>query len=443
MSTSSKATWGLLPEDVLLTLKNKHWQNSRNLKSLLSGGDSFPLVVPLKPPRGNAAIQNIGHFQNFVSSWKSFSQDSIYGAGQERSDSKRKGCEVIWEKRNFRSLAEQDVPTHLNILDIGSFACILGSDEEHQLQDWLSKIRYIFESLSSQSYLPQSQSHKASSYEGSSSYGSSLINSDQSLFQALIDHLETLDSFEQDDLELLVRLLPQLQKGMGQGCYLRTLPVTFVDTKFIEKNLQIIESVVTALVDKNVKDTGLMNWLDCKEKPKDWLLVKPLCQETKSMLGGLPLLRLSSDTLQDFELPARNILVIENEQSCLALSDFRNTIAVSGGGKNVSWMKAGWLVHKNVGYWGDIDSEGLAILSNARSRLSSITPLMMDELTIKTFAERMVPEPDSVSKDPVALTETELALFKGLRADQYADKRLEQERLPMEYVAQHIDAWVV
>ncbi|MCO7227395.1 Wadjet anti-phage system protein JetD domain-containing protein [Pleionea sp. CnH1-48] len=434
MRTSSKATWGLLPEDVLLTLKNKHWQNSRNLKSLLSGGDSFPLVVPLKPPRGNAAIQNIGHFQNFVSSWKSFSQDSINGAGQERSDSKSKGCEVIWEKRNFRSLAEQDVPTHLNILDIGSLAYILGLDEERQLQDWLSKIRYIFESLSSQLNI-----HKASSYEGSSSYG----NSDQNLFQALIDHLETLNSFEQDDLELLVRLLPQLQKGMGQGCYLRALPVTFVDTKFIEKNLLIIESVVTALVDRSVKGIGLMSWLDCKEKPRDWLLVKPLCQETRSLLGGLPLLRLSSDTLQEFELPARNILVIENEQSCLALSDVHNTIAVSGGGKNVSWMKAGWLADKNVGYWGDIDSEGLAILSDARSRLSSMTPLMMDELTVKTFAERMVPEPDSVSKDPVALTETELALFKGLRADQYADKRLEQERLPMEYVAQHIDAWVV
>ena len=434
MSTSSKATWGLLPEDVLLTLKNKHWQNSRNLKSLLSGGGSFPLVIPLKPPRGNAAIQNIGHFQNFVSSWKSFSQDSINGADQERGDSKSKGFEVVWEKRNFRSLAEQDVPTHLNILGIGSLAYILGSDEERQLQDWLSKIRYIFESLSSQLNI-----HKASSYEGSSSYG----NSDQNLFQALIDHLETLNSFEQDDLELLVRLLPQLQKGMGRGCYLRALPVIFVDTKFIEKNLRIIESVVTALVDKNVKGTGLMSWLDCKEKPRDWLLVKPLCQETRSLLGGLPLLRLSSDTLQEFELPARNILVIENEQSCLALSDVHKTIAVSGGGKNVSWMKAGWLADKNVGYWGDIDSEGLAILSDARSRLSSITPLMMDELTVKTFAERMVPEPDSVSKDPVALTETELALFKGLRADRYVDKRLEQERLPMEYVAQHIDAWVV
>jgi|SRR5690554_98404 len=439
MSTSSKTPWGLLPEDILEALKNKYWQNLRKLKSLLSGGQSFPLIVPLKPPRGNAAIQNISHFQNFVSSWKVFSQNSIQGSGQEISDSKSTGCEVIWEKRNFRSLAEQDVPTHLTISDVSSLACLLGSDEESQLQNWLSKIRYIFEQLSSQSLLLQLNGHQTSSYEGSSSN----TGSDQNLFQALIDHLETLDSFEQGDLELLVRLLPQMQKGMGRGCYLRALPVTFVDTKFIERNLRIIESVVTALVDRSVKDSGLMSWLDCKEKPKDWLLVKPLCEETRLLLGGLPVLRLSSDTLQDFELPARNILVIENEQSCLALSGFRDTIAVSGGGKNVSWMKAGWLAHKNVGYWGDIDSEGLAILSDARSKLSSVAPLMMDEQTIKAFEERMVPEPDSVSKDPVSLTDKELALFKGLRADQYAGKRLEQERLPMEYVAQHIDAWVV
>ncbi len=155
------------------------------------------------------------------------------------------------------------------------------------------------------------------------------------------------------------------------------------------------------------------------------------------------MLRLSSDTLLECELPASNVLVIENEQSCLALSNVPNTIAVSGGGKNVAWMKAEWLAEKNVGYWGDIDSEGFSILSDARSKLSSITPLMMDELTVETFAARMVPEPDSVSKDPIALTDKELALFKNLRTDRYADRRLEQERLPMEYVAQNIEEWLV
>ncbi len=411
MSTSSKTSWGLLPEDVLQLLKTEYWHRPGKLKSLLRGEQAFPLVVSLKPPRGNAAIRNIGHFQHFVSSWKGFSEGSLRGYDQQKSGSKSKSCDVHcqinWEQRNFRSLAEQSVPTHVIIPDIGSLACLLGPDEEHQLQGWLAKIRYIFESLALQSNF-----HQASSCERNSSP----TDSDRKLFQALINHLETLDDFEHSDMELLVRLIPQLHKGMGQGCYLRALPITFVDTKFIEKNRRIIESVVAALLDSSAKEVGLMSWLDCTAKPKDWLLVKPLCEATRSLLGGLPLLRLSSDTLQEFELPASNILVVENEQSCLALSNVRNTIAVSGGGKNVAWMKAGWLAGKNVAYWGDIDSEGLAILSDARSKLSGITPLMMDELTVETFAERMVPGPDSVSKDPAALTEKELALFKGLRA---------------------------
>ncbi len=418
---SSKNSWGLLPPDALELLKVRYWHNRSKLKSLLNGGVKFPLEVPLKPPKGNAALQNMSHFQKFVTSWKAFSKDGCVYEG--------KGCVVRWESRTFRSLSEQEIPTHLSITDIASLAGLLGSNEERQLSEWQSKIQYVFDSLSSG--LNQNID------------GSNKTIRDQELFLALIAHLEALDNFSHSDLELLCKLIPQLQQGIGEGCYLRALPVTFVDTKFIEKNLRVIESIAAAHIDSAAKDIGLMTWLDCREKPKDWLLVKPLCEASKKSLGGIPLLRLSSDTLLEFELPASNVLVIENEQSCLALSNVPNTIAVSGGGKNVAWMKAEWLAEKNVGYWGDIDSEGFSILSDARSKLSSITPLMMDELTVETFAARMVPEPDSVSKDPIALTDKELALFKNLRTDRYADRRLEQERLPMEYVAQNIEEWLV
>ena len=229
---------------------------------------------------------------------------------------------------------------------------------------------------------------------------------------------------------------------MGEGCYLRALPVTFVDTKFIENNLRIIESITAALIDEDVREAGLLNWLHCKDKPKDWLLIKPLCEQATAALGGIPLLRLSSDTLLEFELPASNILIIENEQSCLALNNIPDTIAISGGGKNVAWMRAGWLAAKRVGYWGDIDSEGLSILSDARSKLSTITPLMMDAATVEVYQERMVAEPDSVFKEPIALTEEELDLFKGLRSEQFANTRLEQERLPMDYVTKIIESWI-
>ena len=156
----------------------------------------------------------------------------------------------------------------------------------------------------------------------------------------------------------------------------------------------------------------------------------------------MPLLRLASDTLLAFELPADNILVIENEQSCLSLSEIPNTIAVAGGGKNVGWLRAEWLMSKRVAYWGDIDSEGFTILSDARSKLSTLTSLMMDARTVEAYQPRMVSEPESVDKEPIALTSEELSVFRALRSGQYAHPRLEQERLPPDYTLKVIRCWL-
>ena len=413
--------WGLLPEDIIKSLNQKLWNNSQKVKKILKGEPPFPLPVSLKAPRGNAVLADVNHFQKFVSSWKRFSETQI-------------ACEVSWENRSFRSLSEQLIPTTLSIPDVVALARLLGKNQEQQLAQWQSKIAYILNAFT-HLYM---DSHLKKKPEGEMSDKNS---KERMLFLTLIDHLEVLNKFEYSELDLLVKLIPQLKQGMGRSCYLRALPVTFVDTKFIENNLRIIESITAALIHEDVKEVGLLNWLDCKDKPKDWLLIKPLCVQTTAALGGIPLLRLSSDTLLEFELPASNILIIENEQSCLALNNIPDTIAISGGGKNVAWMRAGWLAAKRVGYWGDIDSEGLSILSDARSKLSTITPLMMDAATAEVYQERMVAEPDSVCKEPIALTKEELNLFRGLRSRQYANTRLEQERLPMDYVNKFIESW--
>ncbi len=414
--------WGLLPEDIIDSLNHKQWKNTRNLKRLLKDESLFPFQVSLRPPRGNTVLENIAHFQKFVSSWKAFSADNGHHT-----------CAVSWESRTFRSLSEQKIPTKLIVPDIGALARLLGENEAQNLNKWQSKIAYVLEALS-----PLVSHHdKNPEDEKTAQY-----NQERQLFLTLIDHLETLNKFDYIDLDLLVKLIPQLKKGMGKGCYLRALPVTFVDTKFIENNLRIIESITATLIDENLRESDLMKWLHYKKKPKDWLLIKPLCAQVSAALGGLSLLRLSSDTLLEFELPASNILIIENEQSCLALNSISDTIAISGGGKNIAWMRAGWLAAKRVAYWGDIDSEGLNILSNVRSKLSSVTPLMMDATTIEAYQERMVAEPNSVLNEPIALTEEELVLFKGLRSGKYANTRLEQERLPIDYVNKIIESWI-
>ncbi|GAB2908316.1 Wadjet anti-phage system protein JetD domain-containing protein [Rheinheimera gaetbuli] len=411
-------SWGLLPEDVIEVLKLKYWNNRKNLKSLLCGEMVFPLEISLKPPTGNSPLKDINHYQNFIAGWRSFCKEI---------ELRGKSSYVRWESRKYRSLLEQEIPTHLIVNDIQSLAGLLGSSQELQLKKWHFTIAYIFEAL------VQDINKRSDTLERAIR--------ERSLFLVLISHLEVLTDLNDADLELLVKLIPQLYKGMGRGCYLRALPVTFVDTKFVEKYLKIIESILTAVVDSSVHELGLLSWLDCKEKPKDWLLVKPLSKETMNLLGGIPLLRMSSETLLNFELPAENILVIENEQSCLSLDDIPKTIAVSGGGKNVAWLKAKWLDNKRVGYWGDIDSEGFGILGDVRSKLGDIVPLMMDSETVEKYKKRMVNESESLAKEPVALLEHELNLFRKLRSGEFGNTRLEQERLPMDYVYEKLKLW--
>lgn len=417
--TRSRPSWGLFPEDVVEILRAKYWENTKNLKRLLGGDIEFPLEVSLRTPTGSDAQQDINHFQSFVANWKYFCK---------KGDHEGKRIEVRWQIRTFRSLLDQEIPTHLVVPNIESFANLIGNNAERQLREWQYKIAYIFDSLSSELDRNVDDSNRTVS--------------ERELFLALITFLEALNDYSASDLDLLVKLIPQLQKGMGADCYLRALPVTFVDTKFIEKNLCIIELIVAAIIDSSVKVKGLLSWLDCREKPKDWLLIKPLCKKMVDSLGGLPLLRMSSETLLNFELPASNILVIENEQSCLSLNNVPDTIAVSGGGKNISWMNAGWLANKRVGYWGDIDSEGLGILSDTRRKVSAITPLMMDAKTVELYRGRMVDEPESAFREPSALTDEELKLFRMLRQGDYGKKRLEQERLPMEYVYMNLKLWI-
>lgn len=417
--TNSRPAWGLLQQDIVELLRAKYWNNTKTLKGLLGGNKEFPIRISLKPPKGNAVLNDIKHFQEFIDSWRSFCEQIEYESLKVK---------VSWDTVKFRSLSEQKVPTSVAIPDISSIAQMLGSEQERQLIDWQNRVAFIFDSLAVE--LAKRSVHPIrSGYE-------------RELFSELIGNLEVLSDFSDSDLKLLVKLIPQLHKGMGRGCYLRALPVIFVDTKFIEKNLRVIESVTSAVLDCSVKEIGLLSWLDCRDKPKDWLLVRPLCKKTKDSLRGLPQLRLSSETLMDFELPAKNILVIENEQSCLSLDNIPDTIAVSGGGKNVSWMKASWLTSKRVAYWGDIDSEGLAILSDVRSKLSSIIPLMMDSDTVEAYRDRMVDEPESVTREPVALTDRELILFRMLRNGTFGCTRLEQERLPIDFVYEKLRLWV-
>lgn len=416
VAITEKPNWGLMPAAVITQLKKREWDNLSRLKARLKNERAFPIVISLKPPKtGNELRNHTLHFHEFVQAWRNFAFDDM----------------VQWQNSSFRHFSEQTIPITLIIPNIQVMSEILGASARQQLKDWQKKLSYLHTEIS-----------KGMTGSSASSTDKIADSWQEALFFALIEMLEVIDNLSADDLKLLVALIPQLKKGMGIGLYLRALPVCYVDTKFIESYHKLIETILEAFYPEQVKERGLAYWLGCLDKPKGWLMVRPLCANTKSALAGLPILRLSIDVLYSQALPAKHILVVENEQSCLALPETENTIAVAGGGKNINWMGAGWLQQKTVAYWGDIDSEGLMILSRAREHCPKLTAIMMDDQTIKQFSNRMVDEPDSINHQPTHLTHDELTLFTKLRQGKYGFKRLEQERLPSEYMKQALDEWL-
>ena len=388
-------TWGLMPEEVRQIIFKREWVNPTNLKARILGERQFPLSIGLKPPQGRSAVADILHFQRFIEEWKSFKYPNF----------------VQWEDRTYRILAEQKVPVSLRIQSFDELVSFLGSEAQSRHVAWSKKMAPLLK-----------------------------INS--AAFPAMVRHLETIEKMTTSDSELLAELIPQLHFNMGKGGYLRALPLIKVDTKFLENHRMLVAEILDVLHSNAISEQGgLWEWLNCEPSPKGWFFIRPLCEEMRSKLGGLPLFQMPQDVFKKQSLPALNILVVENLQSGLGLPEMENTIAIIGTGGNTAWLEAQWLNEKRVAYWGDIDSWGLSILSRVRTRITHVNSLMMDRETLLRHQERMVIEEKSIEVCPEFLLASEKQLFGELRDRVYGFNRLEQERLSPEYIVSQLQDW--
>lgn len=388
--------WGILPAAAHRLIRAREWDHPKHLQQRLTGLRAFPLVFPLKPPTGKQLMQDLRHFQHFVAAW----QQSPYS------------CWIQWDRKNYRVVKDQQIPRSLVIPDMQALLTFLGADAVEKSQLWESQMAPLL-----------------------------AFNSD--FYPVLIQHLVTVEGLSASNIQRLMDVLPQLEKGAGSGLYLRALPLVGVDTKFVETLQALISDLLDYIYSGQISAAGgLLSWLDCKPNPSGWLTVRPLSPALQKKLGGFSIVQLPTTELREQALPADNILVIENLQSGLSLPDLENTIAVFGGGRNVSWMDAAWLKEKHLGYWGDLDTWGLAILSDARALAANLKVLMMDQQTLRTFAQQMVVEPEKVKTLPTHLTEAETQLFYELKNDVPGMGRLEQEKLPADFVRSHLERWL-
>ena len=391
-----------MPEQAAALARKRYWENRQVLKALMIGERSFPLHIPLKAPSAKQPMEDLAHLRAWIERWKNFAIPDL----------------LHWKKVGFRHLGQQQLPSRITIGSFQQLAQFCGSAAIAQSAQWQANM------------MPLLRRYRH-----------------EQVYPVLVRYIEVVEGLGKNDAELLAHVLPQLQRGLGAGGYLRALPLKGVDTKFVETYSGLLDALLDAVHEGEIAAFGgLYPWLDCRHGPRGLAqgvpIVRPLSPGTRHAYEGLSLFQLSADLLRQHELPATNILVVENVPSGLALPDLDDTIAVIGGGRNVSWMDAFWLSAKRVGYWGDIDTWGLSILSDARASLATLEPLMMDLVTLKAHEDRMVQEPEPVGTLPAQLTGQEQQLFLDLAAGRFLSTRLEQERISSDFVSAALETWL-
>ena len=260
------------------------------------------------------------------------------------------------------------------------------------------------------------------------------------LFHSLIIRQRQLQlSTPDSEIILASRVALDLRPGYARGRPLRMLSLHGIDSKFLERNQNLMCRMLNLRFQHKVSAMGLETFLDAYNESEHWLLIVPLAE------GVLPFrqLRLRSSELLATSLPSSNILLVENEKSLHQLPQVEDCIAILGSGFDLKWLQAQWLREKQIAYWGDIDSWGLAMLATARHHQPHLQSLLMKAEIFETYQDRSaVIEPQCYGPSPPEeLTDDENKLY--LQLLQCERNRLEQEFIPPSHVHRAVADWMM
>jgi hypothetical protein len=254
----------------------------------------------------------------------------------------------------------------------------------------------------------------------------------------LIRQLSRIRVLSESELIQVSQAALKLAPGCAQGKPLRAISIIGGDSKFIERNRRLLTGMLDLRFEDQVSEMGLEAFLGAVSEKDHWLLLAPLSPD----LLPYKQLRIRATELMRRPLNAGRILIVENEQCLYQLPHVPDCIAVLGAGLNLSWMQAEWLIERQLAYWGDLDTWGLAMLGKARAHQRHVQPLMMEQRVFDLFEVSSVVEPVRYQMfEPLELTEQERQLFQYLLKRERG--RLEQEFIPKTFVEETIGEWTV
>ena len=374
--------------------QSPHWREQR----LLGGPGAWPLQMAISAPDAQSFRHDGARLREHLLQWRHIHE---HGPGR-----------VEWHCRQYRGGASPiDIPARWVL---------------QRPSDWMLAIAHL-----------QAPGH-TDIHADYRALASVLSEVDPMFHRLLVRRLALWRHLPDEQVVKAARMATQLEAGCAQGMPLRALAIAGNDSKFFEHHENLLKALLDVRFEGEASRQGLTSFLGASQEGEHWLLVAPLAE------GLLPFkrMRITASELRDTALPAKRILLIENDRCLHQLpKPIPDTIAILGAGLNLGWLDAPWLLGCNVAYWGDIDTWGLAMLASARRHLPHLHALLMDRASFEAYPARAVNEPvHAASPPPDVLTPEEAALDQHLRTLEKG--RLEQEFLPCAAVSKAIESWL-
>ncbi|MBO6655881.1 MAG: hypothetical protein JJ934_03255 [Pseudomonadales bacterium] len=376
------------PKDISSKLV-RQWSRTTKRQQILFDETLWPIEISLGTLTNKDIINHTSLARDHIASWTSWQTGMIN-----------------WEEKSFRGLSEPiSLPTKLTLRNRSEW---IQSTQNTDIQATFEKLSKLQSLYGDQFASVFSKHHKTST----------------TLSLERCIHASTV----------ALSLYPNCADGLP----LRAVPLAGTDTKFVENNEKVITELMDTRFEGKVSQLGLKAFIGCTPSQHHWLLVADL----DGNQFPFEQIRIRDSELTISALPTSNILIVENEQCLYLLPKLKNTIAVLGSGNNLNWLKASWLDDRAVGYWGDIDTWGLTLLSAARTYRPKLDALLMTIDIYKEHQERFAvcEETTAGNTPPQQLTRSEQELYAHLLEQERG--RLEQERIPKPAVHDAVISWL-
>lgn len=232
-----------------------------------------------------------------------------------------------------------------------------------------------------------------------------------------------------------------LRANPRPGVFVRELPVP-VDTKFVEDNERILRSWLDILLPPAAIDSSEehfarrygLAWVDSE------LTLRFLDAATQRDIGSpWPHVSLPLQTWSMTGPRATKAVIVENRTNLFTLPSIRNAVALGGWGNAAGeFRRLTWLGDMDITYWGDIDVEGLSILSRIRSIFPHARSILMDGDSARLWGRAIgVVGSGRELSEPSNLTKAEMDAWRFCSEN---NLRIEQERIPQVAVCAALSA---